>query len=446
MHLHATCKIIGRDYAGAMPDPAAPTAPTDDGPAEGQPLDSGLNPFAPGFFDDPYAQYRHIRETEPVHHSPVGMWFLTRWEDCHHVLRLPGTSVDEQRSRVQERAEALAIAAQEAGARRSRSILGTDPPDHTRIRKLVSKAFTPRTVSRLEGRVDELADELLDRALDHGGEVDLIPELAFLLPFQVIHEMLGMPDTIEVPHLRHLSQTVTQVLDPVLAMSHAADIVEASNELGGIVEEAIAWKRDNPADDLLTGLIQAEEAGDTLTAEELRDNVILLYLAGHETTVNLIGNGLLALLRHPDQATLLRSDPDLDANAVEELLRYDSPVQMSRRIALEPFEVAGVTVEPGELVLTGLGAANRDPGKFGPTAEELDITRPDANHHISFGSGVHHCLGAALARLEGRRTIPRVLRRFPAAELATDTPEWNGRIVLRGLKALPVTLGPPAET
>jgi len=160
--------------------------------------------------------------------------------------------------------------------------------------------------------------------------------------------------------------------------------------------------------------------------------------------VNLIGNGLLALLRHPDQARTLRDDPTLDAGAIEELLRYDSPVQFSRRIALEPFEVAGQEVEAGEIVMTGLGAANRDPAKFGPTAEELDVTRADAHHHISFGSGVHHCLGAALARLEGRTTIPRVLRRFPDAELATDEIEWNGRIVLRGVAHLPVTLGAPA--
>lgn len=407
---------------------------------EGEPLESGLNPFAPGFYDDPYVQYRHLRETEPVHHSPAGMWFLSRWADVHHVLRLPGTSVNEANSVLQNRAEALAAAAEEAGARRSRSILGTDPPDHTRIRKLMAKAFTPRTVARIEERVGEQVDALLDAAEAHGGEVDLIAELAFPLPFQVIHGMLGMPDSIDVARLRSLSQTVTQVLDPVLAMVHAEEIMAASVELGGLVAEAIAWKRDHPADDLLTALIEAEDEGHHLSPDELRDNVTLLYLAGHETTVNLIGNGTLALLRHPAQADLLRADPGLDAGAVEELLRYDSPVQFSRRIALEPFEVAGQRVEPGEIVLTGLGAANRDPAKFGPTAEALDLTRADANLHVSFGSGIHHCLGAALARMEGRQAIPRLLRRYPALALATDEPEWNGRMVLRGLATLPVTL------
>lgn len=423
----------------AMPSPNSSDA---EAVAAGEALSSGLDPFAPGFYDDPYAQYRHLRETEPVHHSPLGLWFLSRWADCHHVLRLPGTSVDERNSVLDGRNEALERAARDRGARRSKSILGTDPPDHTRIRKLVSKAFTPRTVSRLEGRVAEVVDDRLDDAAHHDGPVDLIAALAFPLPFQVIHEMLGMPDTVEADHLRGLSQTVTQVLDPVLAMTNTEAILVASEELGKVIDEAVRWKRDHPADDLLTALIEAEDDGTTLSDEELRDNVTLLYLAGHETTVNLIGNGLLALLRHPDQAALLRDDPSLDAGAVEELLRYDSPVQFSRRIALEPFEVAGVEVAAGELVMTGLGAANRDPEKFGPTAEQLDITRPDANHHISFGSGVHHCLGAALARLEGRQTIPRVLRRFPEVTLATDTPVWNGRMVLRGLATLPVDLGP----
>jgi cytochrome P450 len=299
-------------------------------------------------------------------------------------------------------------------------------------------------VSRLEERVHEVADQRLDAAASvsaDAGSVDLIEALAFPLPFQVIHEMLGMPDSVEAVRLRSLSQTVTQSLDPVLSAMHAEEIADAGEELGGIIGEAIRWKRDHLDDDLLSALVLAEEEGSHLSDEELRDNVMLLYLAGHETTVNLIGNGLLALLRHPDQASVLRSDPSADAGAIEELLRYDSPVQFSRRIALEPFEVAGQEVAAGEIVMTGLGAANRDPAKFGPTAEQLDVTRADAHHHISFGSGVHHCLGAALARLEGRVTIPKVLRRFPQAERATDAPEWNGRIVLRGLAHLPVTLG-----
>ncbi len=403
----------------------------------------GLNPFAPGFYEDPYVQYAALRDETPVHRSMDSLWVLTRWTDCHHVLREPGTSVEERNAALSRRADLIARLAPDRDERGRRSILGLDPPDHARIRRLVSKAFTPRTVARLEPRIVELVDQLLDDAeagIGSDGTIDLIPTLAFPLPFQVIHEMLGMPDSIDVAELRSVSQTITQSLDPILAAQHLDEILVASDRIREIVLDVIEWKRDNPGDDLLTGLLAAEDQGHVLSDEEILDNVILLYLAGHETTVNLIGNGTLALLRHPDQADRLRADPDLDANAIEELLRYDSPVQFSRRITLEPFNVADVTFAPGDSIMTALGAANRDPAKFGPTADQVDIGRADANHHISFGSGVHHCLGAALARLEGRVTIPRLLRRYPDLALAVDEPPPNGRMVLRGRAELPVTV------
>jgi cytochrome P450 len=268
--------------------------------------------------------------------------------------------------------------------------------------------------------------------------VDLIADLAFPLPFQVISELLGMPEG-DRDQLRAWSHTLTQVLDPLLVMEHAEAIVEASDRMVEVVTAAIAWKRQRDDDDLLSALIRAEDDGDVLSDHELIDNVTLLYLAGHETTVNLIGNGTNALLDHRDQLERLVADPTLDANAVEELLRFDSPVQFSRRIALEPFEVDGHRVEPGQMVMTGLGAANRDPAKFGPDAEQLDLSRADAREHVSFGSGVHHCLGAALARLEGQEVIGRLVRRFPQMERAAD-PVHNQRLVLRGYDHLPVML------
>ncbi|MGZ8735248.1 MAG: cytochrome P450, partial [Acidimicrobiia bacterium] len=206
---------------------------------------------------------------------------------------------------------------------------------------------------------------------------------------------------------------------------------------------AIEWKRRDPSDDLLTKLIVAEDEGDMLTEDELVAQVVLLYIAGHETTVNLIGNGTFALLRHPDQAERLRSDPALEENAIEELLRFDSPVQFSRRITLAPLPVRDVMIEPGVFVLTCLGSANRDLQFWGPTANTLDLGREGAAQHVSFGGGVHHCLGAALARVEARAAIPSLVRRFPALALADPDaePAWNGRIVLRGLDRLPVALG-----
>lgn len=399
----------------------------------------GLNPFEPGYYDDPYRQYARLREHEPVHRSDLGPWLITRWADVHTVLRRPGTSVDERNlPEGRRRHDRLVEVDPKRAERASHAILNIDPPDHTRLRKLVSKAFTPRAVERIRARTAELTDEILDDLARRHEPVDLIADLAFPLPFQVISELLGMPEG-DRDQLRAWSHTLTQVLDPLLVMEHAEAIVEASDRMVEVVTAAIAWKRTRDDDDLLSALIRAEDDGDVLSDHELIDNVTLLYLAGHETTVNLIGNGTNALLDHRDQLDRLVADPDLDANAVEELLRFDSPVQFSRRIALEPFEVDGHRVEPGQMVMTGLGAANRDPAKFGPDAGQLDLSRADAREHVSFGSGVHHCLGAALARLEGQEVIGRLVRRFPAMDRAGD-PTHNQRLVLRGYDHLPVAL------
>lgn len=407
----------------------------------------GLNPFEPGFFDDPYTQYAALREAEPIHHSALGPWLITRWEDVHTLLRKPGTSVEERNITNFEGASRREVMNEVRAGQgfepqgRSLAILNIDPPDHTRIRKLVSKAFTPRAVEQIRARAGELVDEILDDLAERGEPVDLIAELAFPLPFAVINEMLGMPGGADALQLRAWSHTITQVLDPLLVMQNGPAIVEAAFHMREVIAEAIAWKRGREDDDLMTALIRAEDEGDTLSDAELLENVMLLFLAGHETTVNLIGNGTNALLRHPDQLRRLAEDPALATNAVEELLRYDSPVQFSRRIALEPIEVAGTDIAAGDLVMTCLGAANRDPAKFGPTAGELDLGRPDAREHVSFGSGVHHCLGAALARLEGQEAIGRLVRRFPGIEAAGE-PTHNQRIVLRGFDHLPVALAP----
>lgn len=401
----------------------------------------GLNPFEPGFYDNPYTQYEAIREGDPIQKTPFGSWVITRWADVHTVLRRPGTSVEERNITATDltRREVMANRAGRE-ARGSRAILNLDPPDHTRLRKLVSKAFTPRAVEAIRARTGEICDTILDDLATRGEPVDLIAELAFPLPFTVISELLGMPEG-DRNDLRHWSHTITKTLDPLMAIENAEEIFEASDRMREVVDAAIAWKRTRDDDDLLTALIRAEEDGSVLSDDELADNVVLLYLAGHETTVNLIGNGVHALLGQRDQLDRLVGDPSLDANAVEELLRFDSPVQFSRRIALEPFEIEGNQVEAGEFVMTCLGAANRDPRKFGDDAHRVDLGRPTAREHVSFGSGVHHCLGAALARLEGQETIPRLVRRFPGIEAAGD-PVHNGRIILRGYDELPVLLTP----
>ena len=270
--------------------------------------------------------------------------------------------------------------------------------------------------------------------------MDVIGDLAFPLPFRVISEMLGMPPG-DQDELRDWAHTLTLGLEPLLAIQHMDEILTASDHIIEHVLDAIEWKRAHPADDLLSALIAAEDDGDRLSPDELLDQVILLYIAGHETTVNLIGNGTYALLRNRAQLERWRDDPALDANAVDELLRYDCPVQFSRRVTTSELEIGGRTIEQGVFVLTCLASANRDPAKWGDDAQELDLTRAGAAQHLAFGSGIHHCLGAALARLEGRVAMGTLIRRFPGLELATDEPAWNGRLVLRGLDRLPVTLG-----
>lgn len=402
---------------------------------------SEYNPFEPGFTDNPYEQYTRIRAGERVQRTFFDTLLLHRYDDCFALLRQPGTSVDPARSTNPLRPVIPDELLRGRGRRGQHAILNLDPPDHTRIRRLVSRAFTMRRIEELRPRIRRLVAQLLDdvEAAGRGGEpVDLMGLYAFPLPFQVITELLGMPEG-DQQELRRLSHTVTRFLEPVATYEMVEELIEASDAMNAHVRAAIEWKRRNPADDLLSAMIaMTDEDGDRLSTVELVDQVVLLYVAGHETTVNLIGNGTLALLRHRDQMQRLQGDPGLDLKAVDELLRWDSPVQTSRRIALDEMEIAGVTVEPGEFVITLLGAANHDPEHWGPNADELDVGREGAGAHLSFGSGIHHCLGAALARMEGAEAIGPLVRRFPAMELATDHPNWNGRVVLRGLDTLEI--------
>ncbi len=402
-----------------------------------------LNPFEPGYFDDPYAQYRLVREQDPVHMSPIGVLMLFRYDDVHRVLRDPSLSVEERHAKplavtMDADIEAMFEERREGG---THTMLNLDPPDHHRLRRLVSKVFTPRTVEELHPRVQELVDDHLDAVAARGsGEMDLIADLAFPLPFVVISDMLGIPESRDRNQLREWSGAVVKTFDPILTREEQLAAFDAIDNIIAFTNETIEWKRTNPGDDLLTALIAAEDEGDRLSADELVEQVMLLYIAGHETTVNLIGNGMLALLRQRDQLELLQADTSLDANLPDELLRYDSPVQMSRRITLKPYEVGDRVIEPGTFLMTCLGSANRDPAKWGEAADRVDLRRADSNQHMAFGGGFHSCLGAHLARLEGRVAIGTFVRRFPGVELATDAPEWNGRIVLRGLTRLPLSV------
>lgn len=402
------------------------------------------DPFEPGFHEDPYRQYALLREHDPVHRTAFGPYVLTRYADVFAVLRDASLSVEDRHLDGELRdavATVLADEPERAGRERgSRAILNIDPPDHTRIRRLVAKVFTPRRIEGLRPHVQALVDEALDRVAP-SGTMDLIEDLAFPLPFTVISELLGMPEG-ERDDVRRWSGDLVKILDPVLDPDDVRRAYDASDRLDELLEHTLAWKRAHPGDDLLTALLSVEDDGEVLSTEELRDQVVLLYLAGHETTVNLIGNGVLALLRHPDQLARLQADPSLDAGAVDELLRYDCPVQHSRRITLAELAIGDVTIPAGTLVLTVLGAANRDPEQWGPTADELDLTRPGAGQHVSFGSGSHYCLGASLARLEAQVAIGSLVRRVPDLALASDELTYNGRLTLRGLAELPLRFTP----
>ncbi len=363
---------------------------------------------------------------------------LTRYEDVSWLLRA-GLSVEDRNvadaGLQQLRESAYGDWAPRTGGL---SMLDRDRPDHTRLRRLVSKAFTPRAVQALRPRITGLVDGMLD-AVARARQVDLVDALAFPLPFTVIAEMLGTPPA-DHARIRELTGTVVRSLEPVADPGLAAAIVAADSELTGIAAEMIGWKRRNPADDLLTALINAEDDGDVLSDDELIAQTLLLYIAGHETTVSLIAGGTLALLRNPGQLELLRREPGLAGNAVEELLRFDSPVQASRRITREPVTVQHTEIPAGAFIMASLGSANRDELFWGADASELRLDRPNARQQVSFGAGPHHCLGASLARLEASIAFEQILARFPGMALDGDV-TWNGRINLRGPARLPVTVG-----
>jgi len=402
-----------------------------------------FNPFTPGFAENPYEEYRIQRETEPIQQTPFGPWMIFDHAESVRLLRDITLSVDVRKAMEilgedpRDRAKMRAELFPDKAPREDTSILNIDPPDHTRLRKLVSSVFTPRRVADLAPMIECIVDEHLDAVADRG-EMDLVADLAFPLPFAVISEMLGMPDG-DSAQLREWSHTLVKILDFTIGPEELMAAVMAGENLREHIANVIEWKRSNLGDDLLSALILAEDNGDVLSDIELVDQVNVLFIAGHETTVNLIGNGTWALLQNRHQLELLRDDPSVETTAIDELLRYDSPVQISRRITLEPIQIGGHDVAAGTFVLTSLGSANRDPAVFGSTADQLDLRRADAARHLAFGSGTHHCLGASLARMEGTIAITRLIRRFPELQ-AIGTPAWNGRLVLRGMDSLQLSL------
>lgn len=389
---------------------------------------------------DPYPRYAAIREHSAAFRTNLGFVVVGRFEDCQWVLRDPRFGKGEVEA-VWERygiTEEEWLESFSDFSKRTNSMLGLDPPDHTRLRRLVAKAFTPKTVETLRPDIVRLTDQLLDR-FDRGAVVDVIPELALQLPIAVISEMLGVPESYW-PELQPLIRTATATLELNPSLEQLQAAADAGRGIADRFEGLIADRREHPTEDLLSQLIHVEEQGDQLNHEELMATVILLFGAGFETTTNLIGNGLLALLDHPAELQRLRDDRSLLGSAVEELLRWDSPVQIDGRMAFEDMDVHGVPVEAGDQLVTLIGAANRDPRVF-DEPDRFDVGRGTAPL-MSFGAGIHFCLGASLARAEGQVVFDRLLDRFPVIEpgWGEERPHYRDSIVLRGLESLPVRL------
>jgi cytochrome P450 len=396
-----------------------------------------FNPLAPEFIRDPYPYYARLRTTDPMHVTQFGAFVASRHAEASLVLRDKRFGKDF----VERNIRRYGPKTMEEPIFRSMShwMLQQDPPDHTRLRGLVVKAFTARRVEDMRPRIQQIVDETLDR-LAPQGRMDLIEDFAFRLPVTIICDMLGIPEEHRELFYKG-SRDGGRLLDPVPLSRQEIEQANAGNAMSQMYfQQLFELRRRSPGEDLTTQLVQAEEDGNKLTNEELTANIILLFGAGHETTVNLIGNGLLALHRNPDQLALLKTNPDLITNAVEEFLRYDSSVQLAGRVALEDIEdLGGKKIPKGESVFCLLGSANRDPAVYPDRPDQLDITRPNVRP-LSFGGGIHFCLGAQLARIEAEIAISTLLRRLPDLRLDdAENPQWRPTFVLRGLKALPAS-------
>jgi cytochrome P450 len=386
---------------------------------------------------DPYPLYHRLRQLAPVHRSELdGSVYLTRYDDCRQVLLDPrcGRRPGRPAQRVGMADSQVRLLARRR--RQQHSMLMQNPPDHTRLRGLVSGAFTPQRTAALDGRIRQLVGEHVDRMAE-AGEVDVMQALAFPVPVIVIGELLGIPKG-EALRFRPLVETIRRAEQPHAAGDVVADAERADQAIDEYFADLVARRRERAGDDLLSALVAVRDGGGPLSEEELTGAVTQLFVAGFVTTTNLIGNGLLALARHPAEFARLRLDPGLIAPAVEEMLRYDSPVQVNDRVVLEPAEVAGVSLDRGDNLTIIMGAANRDPGRF-DDPDRFDVSRRD-NQTLSFGWGIHHCVGAGLARLEGQIVFGRLTERFTAAELLEDEPPRQPGFFLRGLQRLPVRL------
>jgi cytochrome P450 len=386
---------------------------------------------------NPYPAYTQIRERGPLQLPEMTLNVFSSFQDCDDVLRHPSSASDRLKSTAAQREIAEGAEARPIGPP---GFLFLDPPDHTRLRRLVSKAFAPKVVKALEADITALVDSLLDKVAA-AGRFEVINDLAYPLPVAVICRLLGVPIEDE-PKFSRASALLAAALDPVISFTGQApdsfdDMFQAGLWLRGYLRELIARRRSDPGDDLMSGLIHVEESGDQLTEEEIIATCNLLLVAGHETTVNLIANAILAMLRHPAQWSALTADPQRVSAVVEETLRYDPPVQLMGRIAADDMTIGDALVPKGDVMMLLLAAAHHDPAAF-DRPDEFDPDRENIRH-LGFGKGPHFCLGAPLARLEAAVALSKVTERFPQALLGGE-PQYKPNLTLRGMASLEVAI------
>lgn len=397
-----------------------------------------FNPYDPAFQANPYPIYHQLRSVEPIHQSFKGMWVVTRYADAKAVLRDPRFCVDKMPNNVKNKGHYLKQKDFNTLAQAiDKWLIFLDPPEHTRLRGLISKAFSSTSINFLRPQIQQITDELISK-VRHKGFMDIISDFACPLPCNVIAAILGIP-VEDWFKLYHWSDELSNILDPLRSLEDYEQMNKVAQEFTDYFKSLIAQRKKSPHQDLLSALITVKEQNNKLSEEEIISVCMLLFFTGEETTVNLIANGMLALLRHPQQMQQIKTQPMLIQSAVEEILRYDSPIQITTRVATEDVVLDGVTVRCGEKVLVVLGAANRDPAQF-PDPDRFDITRAN-NSHLAFADGIHYCLGAALTRIEAEIAI-NTLVQLPDLKLSPDKLEWRNKVAFRSLKALPVTFKP----
>jgi len=390
--------------------------------------------------DDPFPLYRWLRDHDPVHRShSLNGWVVTRYADVLEIFNQPLKFSSDRFRKIDDKYASQRPAVKAVGEILDDWLVFRDPPDHTRLRSLLQKSFTPTQLARSAGRIRATVDALFDRVAERG-QMDFIKDVAFPLPATVIAVLLGAP-TEDIELIKEWSDRLAAYLGgSVEGRDNFSEAREGVLQLADYFRSLLRARRRNPRDDLMSLMLRAEHAGDRLSHEEVVANCALLLFAGHETTTNLLGNGLFHLLRHPDQVALLKNNPDLADSAVEEVLRYDGPVPATIKVATEDIEWHGRAIRRGEMVLPFMSSANRDPRQFAD-ADTFDIRRAP-NRNVAFAYGIHFCLGAPLARLEGQLTFDALLRRFPNLALRSATPQWKPMIFLRGLASLPLTWQP----